>query len=79
MTVVMTPDKETLPLGEPAYYEVWGGLESANKALWMALWFSTTVAVLALILVRVALWQQPQQLYCFSLIWKGFYFVRYIW
>jgi hypothetical protein len=59
VTVVMTPDKETLPLGEPAYYEVWGGLESANKALWMALWFSTTVAILALILVRVSLRRPP--------------------
>ncbi len=30
----------------PAYYEVWGGLESANRALWLALWFSITVALL---------------------------------
>jgi hypothetical protein len=50
---------EAHPLGEPAYYEVWGGLESANKALWVALWFSTTVAILALILVRVVIRRPP--------------------
>lgn len=47
------PTPETIPFGRPAYYEVWGGLESANKALWVALWFSITVALLALALVRV--------------------------
>lgn len=44
---------ESLPLGRPAYYEVWGGLESANKALWLALWLAVTVALLALALLRV--------------------------
>lgn len=44
---------ESLPLGRPAYYEVWGGLESANKALWIALWLAVTVALLALALLRV--------------------------
>ncbi|MBI3289498.1 MAG: hypothetical protein HYZ74_08280 [Elusimicrobia bacterium] len=48
-----TPASETLPLGRPAYYEVWGGLESANKALWTALWLAITVAILALALLRV--------------------------
>lgn len=47
------PDTEMLPLGRPAYYEVWGGLESANKALWTALWLAVTVAILALALLRV--------------------------
>ena len=47
------PASETLPLGRPAYYEVWGGLESANKALWAALWLAMTVAILALVLLRV--------------------------
>lgn len=36
----------------PAYYEVWGGLESANRALWAAVWLASTVALLALILLR---------------------------
>lgn len=44
---------ESLPLGRPAYYEVWGGLERANKALWIALWLAVTVALLALALLRV--------------------------
>ena len=59
MIVATKPVEETLPLGEPAYYEVWGGLESANKALWAALWFSTTFAILALILVRVVIRRPP--------------------
>ncbi len=53
------PVEETLPLGEPAYYEVWGSLEKTNKVLWVALWFAVTVAVLALILVRVAIHRPP--------------------
>lgn len=48
-----------LPLGEPAYYEVWGGLESANRALWVAVWFSTAVAILCLIMVRALLCRPP--------------------
>ena len=43
----------------PAYYEVWGGLESANRALWLAVWFSTTVALLCLIMVRALLCRPP--------------------
>lgn len=50
---------EGLPLGVPPYYEVWGGLESANRALWVALWFSITVAVLALILLKSQLSRPP--------------------
>lgn len=50
---------KTLPLGQPAYYEVWGGLESANKALWVALWLAVTVALLALVLVRVQARRPP--------------------
>lgn len=56
-TAVQEP--AALPLGQPAYYEVWGGLESANRALWMAVWFSTTVALLCLIMVRVLLYRPP--------------------
>lgn len=48
-----------LPLSEPAYYEVWGGLESANRALWVSVWFSTLVAVLCLIMVRALLCRPP--------------------
>ena len=47
------------PLAVPAYYEVWGGLESANRALWVALWFAVTVALLSLILLRGALRRPP--------------------
>ncbi len=50
---------EGAPLAVPPYYEVWGGLESANRALWVALWFALTVALLALILLRVALHRPP--------------------
>lgn len=50
---------EEAPLAVPAYYEVWGGLESANRALWVALWFAVTVAMLAIILLRVALHRPP--------------------
>ena len=46
-------------LEEPAYYEVWGSLESANRALWVAVWLSTTVALLALIMVRVQMSRAP--------------------
>jgi hypothetical protein len=53
------PAQEALPLGEPAYYEVWGSLEKTNKVLWAALWFAVTVAILALILVRVAMHRPP--------------------
>src|SRR5271157_3500425 len=48
-----------IALATPAYYEVWGGLESANKALWMALWFSTTVALLTLILLKILIGRPP--------------------
>ena len=49
----------TEPLAAPAYYEVWGGLESANRALWVGLWCSCTFAVLALLLLRSALRRPP--------------------
>lgn len=52
-------DGDALPLGEPAYYEVWGSLEKTNKILWTALWFAVTVAVLALLLVRIAICRPP--------------------
>ncbi|MDE2141457.1 MAG: hypothetical protein KGJ84_03460 [Elusimicrobia bacterium] len=57
------PEKATAApeaaLAEPAYYEVWGSLESANRALWVAVWLSTTVALLALIMVRVQMSRPP--------------------
>lgn len=46
-------------LAEPVYYEVWGSLESANRALWAALWLATTVALLSLLLVRLLLSRPP--------------------
>ena len=46
-------------LGIPAYYEAWGGIESANRALWTALWFSISVSLLAFILLRVQLRRPP--------------------
>jgi len=47
------------PLAVPAYYEVWGGLESANRALWVGLWCSCTFSFLALLLLRGALRRPP--------------------
>jgi hypothetical protein len=49
----------TQPLGLPIYYEAWGGLESANKILWTALWFAVSVSILTLILLRAALNRPP--------------------
>lgn len=46
-------------LAVPAYYEVWGSLESANRALWAALWLSSTVALLSLLAVRIVLSRPP--------------------
>jgi len=46
-------------LGTPAYYEVWAGLESANRALWTALWFAVTAALLALTVARVLAGRPP--------------------
>lgn len=43
----------------PAYYEVWGSLERANRALWVGLWLATTTAVLCLILVRLLITRPP--------------------
>lgn len=45
--------------GEPAYYEVWGSLESANRALWAALWLAATVSLLSLIVIRVLVCRPP--------------------
>ncbi|MDD5657023.1 MAG: hypothetical protein PHF00_07195, partial [Elusimicrobia bacterium] len=42
-----------------AYYEIWGSLESANRALWAALWLAATVAILSLIVVRVLAGRPP--------------------
>lgn len=53
------PKVDEASLAVPAYYEVWGGLESANRALWVALWFAVAVSLLALILLRVALRRPP--------------------
>jgi hypothetical protein len=50
---------EEHPLGVPAYYEVWGGLESANRALWVAVWFSVTVSLLLLALLRLQMSRPP--------------------
>ena len=53
------PAAEPAAVEAPAYYEVWGGLESANRALWIGLWFSITVALLCLVLVRLLLTRPP--------------------
>lgn len=53
------PPAEVPAVEAPAYYEVWGGLESANRALWAGLWFSITVALLCLVLVRLLLTRPP--------------------
>src|SRR5690348_15934217 len=53
------PEAAARPLGEPAYYEVWGSLESANRALWVAVWISSTVALLSMLLVRVVVSRAP--------------------
>jgi hypothetical protein len=47
------------PLAVPAYYEVWGSLESVNRALWVALWFSLTVTLLTLTMLRILLVRPP--------------------
>ena len=44
---------------DPAYYEVWGSMESANRALWAALWLAATVALLSLIIIRVLVCRPP--------------------
>lgn len=59
MEKIDTAAPDSLPLATPAYYEVWGGLESANKALWVALWFAVTMAVLSLALLRLQLRRPP--------------------
>jgi len=46
-------------VSDPPYYEIWGSLESANRALWIALWFAATVALLALIMVRLQMTRPP--------------------
>ena len=43
----------------PAYYEVWGSMESANRALWAAFWLATTMAILELIVLRVMVCKPP--------------------
>lgn len=51
--------KDNEGLDAPLYYEAWGGLESANKTLWTALWFSMSAALLLLILLRAAMLKPP--------------------
>ncbi len=46
-------------LGVPIYYEAWGGLESANKTLWTALWFAISAAILLIILLRLEIQKPP--------------------
>src|SRR5215472_8798474 len=53
------PATQDPSLGTPAYYEVWGSLESANRALWAGLWLASTVALLALLVVRILLSRPP--------------------
>lgn len=55
----VSEDLKDLPLGRPAYYEAWGGLESANRALWVALWIAATTALLAFVLLRVEMRRPP--------------------
>lgn len=54
-----TQKAEDMPLGESPYYEAWGGMESANRALWLSVWFSMTVGILCLILLRAAVLRPP--------------------
>ncbi len=51
------PDDRDLAV--PAYYEVWGGLESANRALWAALWLSISVSTLLFIMLRLQIGRPP--------------------
>jgi len=51
--------KDDAPMAAPAYYEVWGGLESANRALWVGLWISCTFSLLSLLLLRAVLRRPP--------------------
>ncbi|MFA6093851.1 MAG: hypothetical protein WCU88_09850 [Elusimicrobiota bacterium] len=44
---------------EPAYYEVWGGLESANRALWAALGVAVGAMLLSLVILRAAVSRPP--------------------
>jgi len=55
----LAPQAEEHPLGVPAYYEVWGGLESANRALWVVVWFSVTVSLMLLVLLRLQMSRPP--------------------
>lgn len=50
---------DEMPLGRPAYYEAWGSLASANKALWAGLWLLGTVALVLLVVVRVQMSRPP--------------------
>lgn len=50
---------EEIPVETPAYYEVWGSLESANRTLWVCLWFAMTVALLEFLMLRFALRRPP--------------------
>lgn len=50
---------DEMPLGRPAYYEAWGGLASANKALWAGLWFAVTLVFALIVYVRVLMSRPP--------------------
>ena len=50
---------EAVPLAVSPYYEVWGGMESVNTALWVALWFAILVVILCLLLLRSAALKPP--------------------
>lgn len=59
LEVAQTLGADAQTMDVPTYYEAWGGLESANKILWTALWFAVSVAILTLILLRAALGRPP--------------------
>lgn len=56
---VAEPAVAPISLREPVYYEAWGGFESANRALWAALWLSGTIALLLAICLRVQMTRPP--------------------
>ena len=43
----------------PAYYEVWAGLERANRALWAGMWLSFTFAMAMLVMLRLSALRPP--------------------
>jgi len=59
------PEKQVQPadatgdLSQPPYYEAWGGLERANRALWAGLWFAGTALLLCIIVLRIIVTKPP--------------------